>query len=119
MTKFEPKSGFRAVRIPQSLFMYHKLTSLSPNALRLFLYIGYRACKTLNAEVTLQLVEMKNAVLLTPDSILAASKEIKSFGLADFRIEGTKSTFYLLQPDGSRVATYCRQPLPTRLSLPA
>jgi hypothetical protein len=53
--------------------------------------------------------EMDTAVSLTPDQILAASKELRAFTMIDFRVEETAFVFYLRHGDGSRVISYRRQ----------
>jgi hypothetical protein len=106
---FIPNSGLRTVRVPEVLFKFNRLKNLSGCALRLFLAVSHAAYETRSVQVRLNFMELQRSLLMTRKDIKETAKELRTFGVADFALEGDKISFHLLQPDSTKAEHYIRQ----------
>jgi hypothetical protein len=109
MTGLDPNSGLRTIRVPEVLFKFNRLRNLSGCALRIFLHVSNVAYQERSVQVRVNFMEVQQSLLMTRKDVKETAKELRSFGLADFALEGDYISFHLRQPDSTKATHYVRQ----------
>jgi hypothetical protein len=109
MSGLIPNSGLSTVRVPSTLFKFNRLRNLSGCGLRLALAVSQCAYEQRSVQVKMNFMEIQRSLLMTRKDVKETAKELRSFGVLDFALEGDKISFHLCNPDSTKAENYLKQ----------